>query len=97
MKNTSWTNNLALAWTIWCGSSMFPSCERASDEAVPRQFHSWTADAILTDSVRYLIDRSPLKGIKGYERFFFLGEEILMYNGIPEDDGRADMFPSHGE
>ena len=92
MKNTSWTNNLALAWTIWCGSSMFPSCERASDEAVPRQFHSWTADAILTDSVRYLIDRSPLKGIKGYERFFFLGEEHFFYTIEPQEGSRADML-----
>lgn len=86
------------ALVLLCGISIFPSCERASDGAVPRQFHSWTSDVILTDSARYLVDRSPLKGVKGYEKFFFLGEEILMYNGIPgDDDGRADMFPSHGE
>ena len=90
--------NRMSAIVLLCGVFVLPSCERASDGAVPRQFHSWTTDVILTDSARYLVDRSPLKGIKGYEKFFFLGEEILMYNGIPgDDDGRADMFPSHGE
>lgn len=90
--------NRMSALVLLCGVFVLPSCERASDGAPPRQFHSWTTDVILTDSARYLVDRSPLKGIKGYEKFFFLGEEILMYNGIPgDDDGRADMFPSHGE
>lgn len=89
--------NSLSAIVLLYGSFGFQSCERSSEHAVPRQFHSWTADAILTDSARYLVDRSPLKGIKDYEKFFFLGEEILMYNGIPKDDGRADMFPSHGE
>ena len=52
------------ALVLLCGISIFPSCERASDGAPPRQFHSWTSDVILTDSARYLVDRSPLKGVK---------------------------------
>ena len=92
MKNTSWKNKFALAWTVWCGSSMFPSCERASDEAAPRQFHSWTSDAIFIDSARYLLDRSPLKGIRGYEKFFFLGEEHFFYTIVPKEGSRADML-----
>ena len=89
--------NRMSALVLLCGVFVLPSCERASDGAPPRQFHSWTVDVMMTDSARYLIDRSPLKGIKGYEKLFFLGEKIYMYNGIPGDDGRADMFPSHGE
>lgn len=92
MKNTSWKNKFALAWTVWCGSFMFPSCERASDEADPRQFHSWTSDAIFIDSARYLLDRSPLKGIRGYEKFFFLGEEHFFYTIVPKEGSRADML-----
>lgn len=77
--------------TFCCGFFIH-SCIQPSEATVPRQFHSWTADAILTDSVRYLIDRSPLKGIKGYERFFFLGEEHFFYTIEPQEGSRADML-----
>lgn len=43
----------------------------------PRQFHSWTSDVIFLDSTRYLMDRSPLYGLGGYEYLLPIGVTMI--------------------
>lgn len=98
MIHNRYIGNSLFAIILLCQSFVFQSCDRSSEATVPRQFHSWTSDAIFIDSVRYLLDRSPLKGIKGYEKFFFLGEEHFFYSFEPKAGSRADMpFMVRGE
>lgn len=46
-------------------------------DSPPRQFHSWTSDVIFLDSIRCLMDRSPLHGLKGYEYLLPIGLTMI--------------------
>lgn len=66
--------------TIFCISCwILYSCKTDKEESPPRQFHSWTRDVFDIDSMRYLVDRSPLKGLGGYEMLFFMESPMVLY------------------
>ena len=56
----------------------------------PRQFHSWTSDVIFLDSTRYLMDRSPLYGLGGYEYLLPIGVTMIDPPDPPGTIGNDD-------